>query len=115
AIHKNSSAKDAPGESVVSVGRVVVAIKDAQPLARVIALDSLAIDGVDLRVTRLKDGRIDLLELANRSSGAADVALQATPAVGGGAAAATGAAAAPPPAAGAGDALRVPRRDRPAR
>ena len=36
--------KDAPGESVVSVGRVVVAIKDAQPLARVIALDSLAIE-----------------------------------------------------------------------
>src|SRR5438093_162303 len=93
AIHKSGSAKDAPGESVVSVGRVFVAIKDAQPLARLITLDSLTIDGVDLRVTRLKDGRIDLLELANKSSGAADVVPQATPAAGGGATAAIGAAA----------------------
>ena len=51
---------------IVSVGTVAVAIKDAQPLARVITLDSIAIDGVDLRVTRLADGRIDLLELAAR-------------------------------------------------
>jgi hypothetical protein len=96
AVHKSAVATNAPsgataaaGEPVVSVGRVVVSIKDAQPLARVIALDALTIENVDLKVTRAKDGRIDLLDLANRNSGSTGAAAQATPAATGGGTAAS--------------------------
>src|SRR5439155_4468762 len=62
---------------------------------------------------REKAGRSERRALANRSSGAADVALQATPAVGGRAAAVAApiTAAAPPPTAVSGDPLRVTLRE----
>ena len=118
AIHK--AAKDAAAPEIVKVGRVAVTIKDAQPLAGVIALDTVTIDGVDLRVTRLKDGRIDLLELAS----AAGTGATAGPAAGappGPVVASAPAPAAPAAEAMNGDAARadaarnqghVPRRDR---
>jgi hypothetical protein len=104
AIRKTS---DAMPDAIVSVGKVVVSIKDAQPLARIIALDSLSVDGVDVKVTRALDGRIDLLELVNRSSGAGDVVPPASPA----AARAASPAVAAPAETAPGDALRVSLRE----
>ena len=94
---------------IVSVGSVAVTIKDAEPLARVITLDTIAIDGVDLRVTRLADGRIDLLDLANATPATA-VPAPAGPAV---AAKPEPVVATPAPARAPGHApaLRAPRAD----
>ena len=61
AIHKAAARGD--GDAIVNVGRVVVSIKEAHPLARVITLDSVTVDGLDLRVVRDKQGVIDLLTL----------------------------------------------------
>ena len=85
AIHRATARAPAPAGAaaddgrIVSVGTVAIAIKDAQPLARVIALDTIAIDGVDLRVTRLEDGSIDLAALAARPAGSEAAVAPAKP------------------------------------
>jgi uncharacterized protein involved in outer membrane biogenesis len=65
----------------VKVGSVTVKIKDAEPLAGLIALDTVTIDGVDLKMIRDKQGQIDLLALTQRPPPAAPpVAPAAAPA-----------------------------------
>jgi uncharacterized protein involved in outer membrane biogenesis len=54
----------------VKVGRVVATIKEAQPLAGMLALDTVTIETVDVKVTRDAQGRIDLLALTQPSSSA---------------------------------------------
>ena len=51
-------------DAFLKIARVAVAIKDARPLAREVALASVEIDGLDLQGRRERDGRIDLLGLA---------------------------------------------------
>lgn len=62
-----------------TIGKIAVSIKDAQPLARIIALESVTIDGVDAKLTRDKNGRIDLLALASGAPPAVPAPAVATP------------------------------------
>jgi hypothetical protein len=90
----------------VKVARIAVKIKDAQPLAGNVTLDTIAIDGVDVKVKRDAQGRIDVLSLAQPSGPAVSTQSVPSPSTAnsaksaGGAGEAGGAAASPaPPAA----------------
>jgi small subunit ribosomal protein S17 len=50
----------------VKVATVTITIKDAEPLDGVIALDTVTIDTVDLKIARDAQGQVDLLALAQR-------------------------------------------------
>jgi uncharacterized protein involved in outer membrane biogenesis len=80
----------------VSIGALAVTLGESEPLARRIAVKSVALDGVDAKVARLEDGSIDVLALvARKPAGAAAGTTQA--AVAPPAVAAPAVAAAPPP------------------
>ena len=74
AVHQADAA-----DQFVKVGRVVATIKDAQPLAGVIALDTVTIETVDLKVKRDAAGNIDPLALARPASAPATVTASPAP------------------------------------
>ncbi len=55
----------------VKVGRITVKIKEAQPLAGVVTLETITIEGADVKVKRDAQGRIDVLALAQPPASAA--------------------------------------------
>jgi uncharacterized protein involved in outer membrane biogenesis len=52
----------------VKVGRIAVKIKDAQPLTGAVTLDTVTIEGADVKVRRDPEGRIDVLALTQPSA-----------------------------------------------
>jgi uncharacterized protein involved in outer membrane biogenesis len=67
-------------EPFVKIGKVVVSIKEAQPLAGTLALDTVTIDGADVKVKRDAQGRIDLLSPASPGADVGSAAPAALPA-----------------------------------
>ncbi len=65
----------------VKLGRLTVAIKEADLLARAAVLKSVEIDQVDLRAVRDRNGAIDLLALAAAGRADSSAAAPASPAV----------------------------------
>jgi len=86
---RNLALTDAAGAPLLDWQRLQLALRDVQPLARKVALDSVRFDGLQLHATRDAAGRINLLGLASPKG---DAAIAAAPA-----ASATSAATATPP------------------
>jgi uncharacterized protein involved in outer membrane biogenesis len=55
----------------VTIGALAVTLAESEPLARRIAVKSVALDGMDAKVARLKDGSIDVLALVAAKGNAA--------------------------------------------